>query len=88
MKKFAAFLKWHYNSWSFTQKLWILAAACFGWGAADYIKTGEPGVSIQIAWALWIVIFLKWFVWDMISASWKRFENERKDLFKTIDEGK
>lgn len=88
MKKFAAFLMWHYNSWSFGQRVYILGAMFVGWGFCEFIDTGNPPISMQIGFAIWCSILLKWFFWDSISASWKRFEQERRDLFKTIDEGK
>jgi hypothetical protein len=88
MKKFFAFLKWHISKWSPTQRLWMLGAFFFGAGAMDYIETGKPNTSIFIAWACWIAVFVKWFMWDTAVDSWKQFEGERKDLFKTIDEGK
>lgn len=88
MKKFMAFLKWHWDSWDFYQKVWMFGAGFFGAGIADYYTTGQPGTAIKIAFALWALAFVKWFCWDMSVASWKRFETERKDLFKTIDEGK
>ena len=88
MKKFFAFLKWHWSSWDFMQKMWMLGAAFFGAGIADYWTTGQPGLSIRIAWTIWGLVFAKWFFWDVSVDSWKRFESERKDLFKTIDEGK
>lgn len=88
MKKFLAFLKWHVSKWTVTQRLWMIGAFFFGGGAIDYIETGVPGTSIYIAWAFWGSVFVKWFVWDPAVDSWKKFEGERKDLFKTIDEGK
>ncbi len=88
MKKFMAFLKWHWDSWDFYQKVWMFGAGFFGAGITDYYTTGQPGTAIKIAFALWALAFVKWFFWDMSVASWKRFETERKDLFKTIDEGK
>ncbi len=88
MKKVLAFIKWHLDKWSLTQRLWMIAGACFGFGLPDYLKTNEINLALKIAFTMWAIIFLKWFVWDMITDSWKRFENERRDLFKTIDEGK
>lgn len=88
MKKFFAFLKWHVSSWDLEHKLWMAGAACFGWGTPGYFKTGEMGESIVIAFVLWSILFMKWFVWDTAVRSWQRFEQDRKDLFKTIDEGK
>lgn len=88
MKKFVAFIKWHWSNWDTMQKIWLLGGFFFGAGIADYHSTGEPGLALKIAGALWIVVFAKWFVWDTITDSWKRFEHERKDLFNTIDKGK
>lgn len=88
MKKFLAFLKWHWDKWEVSQRIYLLGAFFVGAGAVESIQTGVPNTSVQIGFAIWGFIFLKWFFWDNISASWKRFEQERKDLFKTIDEGK
>lgn len=88
MKKFLAFIKWHVNSWSPTQRLWMLGAFFFGVSLADYYQTGEPNTATYIAWACWAFVFAKWFIWDTAVDSWSRFSQERKDLFKTIDEGK
>lgn len=88
MKKVLAFLKWHWSNWDFTQKIWLLGAGFFGAGIVDYVSTGQPGLAIKIAWTLWAIVFIKWFMWDSVIYSWKRFETERKDLFNTIDKGR
>lgn len=88
MKKVFEYLKWVLNRWTFSQKMWILGAYFFGWGIMDYIKTQEINTAISIAFTIWGITFIKWFVWDPILDSWARFDKERKDLFKTIDEGK
>jgi len=88
MKTFFAFLKWHWNSWDLYQKFWILGAAFFGAGITDYYTTGQPGLAIKLAWTLWMLVFIKWFFWDTVVHSWKRFKDERKELFNTIDKGK
>jgi len=88
MKKFLAFLKWHWDSWRFGQRVYIIGAFFMGIGLKDTIETGTPSLSVKIGLAIWCSVLLKWFFWDTIADSWKRFEQERKDLFKTIDEGK
>lgn len=88
MKKFFAFLKWHYNQWSPTQIVWLIGCMSFGAGLPDYIKTNVVNDAMVVTAVCWLAVFAKWFVWDMVRDSWKRFEKERSDLFKTIDEGK
>lgn len=88
MKKFMAFLKWHYDSWSFSHKVYMLGAGFVGAGAADYWRTNEMNTAIKIGFSLWLLVIAKWFLWDTTMYSWKQFEKERKDLFRTIDEGK
>ena len=88
MKKFLAFLRWHWDSWTFGQRVYLLGAFFVGAGLKDSLVNGEPSLSVQIGFGIWSTVFLKWFFWDMFADSWKRFEKERKDLFKTIDEGK
>jgi hypothetical protein len=88
MKKFLAFLKWHWDKWSFGQKVYIIGGFFVGAGFRGFMEIGVPPVTMQIGFAIWCYILLKWFFWDSIADSWKRFEQERKDLFKTIDEGK
>ena len=87
MKKVLAFLRWHWNSWDWTQRIWMLGAGFFGAGISDYWHTKEPGLALKIALSCWALVFVKWICWDAVRASWKRFENERKDLFTTIDKG-
>jgi uncharacterized membrane protein len=88
MKKFLAFLKWHWDSWTFGQKVYIIGGFFVGVGFKDFMETGTPPIAMQIGFAIWFSILLKWFFWDSIRDSWKRFEQERRDVFKTIDEGK
>ncbi len=88
MSKLIAYLKWVLKGWSIEQRLWILGGFFAGGGAADFLRTGQPGWSMHIAFALWLTIFLKWFVWDSVKASWHRFEEDRAKLFETIDKGK
>ena len=84
MKKFLAFIKWHYKSWSFTQKIWMLGGGCFGYGLPDYLKTNEVNTAMILACCCWGTVFLKWFVWDSIKASWLKYKQHRNELFNTI----
>lgn len=88
MKKVLAFIKWHWDKWSFGQRAYIIGGFFIGAGFRDFMVTGTPPIMMQIGFAIWCSILLKWFFWDSMINSWKRFENERRDLFKTIDEGK
>jgi len=88
MKKFFAFLKWHWDNWSFGQRVYIIGAMFVGFGLKDSLETNTPNLAVQIGFAIWATVLLKWFFWDSFANSWKRFEQERRDLFKTIDEGK
>lgn len=82
--EFFRFLKWHFDQWSFSQRVWILGAASFGWGVPEYVKTGEPGLAIYIGWALWATVFAKWFIWDSFKASWAKYREHRNSLLSTI----
>lgn len=88
MKKFLAFLRWHWDGWTFGQRVYMFGAFFVGMGLKDSLVNGEANWSVQLGFAIWSTVFLKWFFWDMVKDSWKRFEQDRKDLFKTIDEGK
>jgi uncharacterized membrane protein len=88
MRKFLAFLKWHWDSWTYGQQVYIVGGFFIGMGLKDTLTTGEPNWAVQLGAAIWCSVLLKWFFWDTFADSWKRFEQERRDLFKTIDEGK
>lgn len=88
MKTFWAYLKWMWSKWQPTQRIWLLGCFFFGAGLSNWWETKEPGLSIQIAWAIWFVVIIKWFIWDTVAYSWQRFKQERKDLLNTIKEGK
>ena len=39
---------------------------------------------MQIGFAIWLSIFLKWFVWDQFWDSWAKYREHRNELFTTI----
>ncbi len=88
MSKFIAYLKWVVKGWSVEQRLWILGGAFAGWGFPEFMKTGQTNLAMHIAFGMWMTIFFKWFIWDMVKSSWHRFEEDRAKLFETIDKGK
>ena len=84
MKKFFAFLKWHYKQWSPTQLIWLVGCVFFGAGVPDYIKTGVPGDALVVTMVCWVTVLVKWFVWDMFWESWAKYKQARNELFQTI----
>lgn len=86
MNKLFAFLKWHWSKWTPGQRVYILSAGFIGAGIADYWESGIINLPMRIGFGMMLAVLIKWFFWDTTIASWKRFEEERKDLFKTIKE--
>lgn len=88
MKEVWQFLKWHWNNWSLGQKLYIIAAGFFGSGIASWTTDGTPPWQIYVAVTIIGSVMVKWIFVDSIVASWKQFKQEKKDLFRKIEEGK
>lgn len=80
--KIWAFIKWHYSKLQFWQKLWILAFVNFGWFIAG---GGQSEIALAIGVSLIIVVITKWLITDPIINSWKKFKQERQDLFDLIE---
>jgi len=88
MKEVWQFLKWHWDSWSFGQRLYIIAAGFFGAGINGWIRDGSPPWQIHLALGIMFTVMVKWIFIDSIVASWKQFKQEKRDLFRKIEEGK
>lgn len=88
MKEVWQFLKWHWNSWSLGQKLYIIAAGFFGSGITSWVKGGEPPWQIYVAFTIMGAVLAKWVFIDSVVHSWKQFKQEKKDIFRKIEEGK
>lgn len=88
MKEFLYFLKWHWDKWSWSQRVYLVGAGFFGSGVAEWITTNVMPWQIQVAFTIWAAVLSKWVFWDSTIASWKNYKKEKSDLFKTIEEGK
>lgn len=88
MKEIGRFLKWHWDKWSWGQRVYILGAGFFGAGLGKWFETGIVPWQIQVAFTIWGVILAKWFFWDSTIASWKTYKQEKADIFRKIEEGK
>ena len=88
MKEFLYFLKWHWDKWDWSQRIYLVGAGFFGAGLVDWYQTGQLPWQTQTAFAIWISVLAKWFFWDSTIASWKTYKKEKADLFKTIEQGK
>lgn len=88
MKEFLYFLKWHWNKWDWTQRVYMLGAGFFGAGAAEWWITGQAPWQITAAFSIWGAVMVKWIFWDSVIDSWKTYKKEKADLFKTIEQGK
>ena len=86
MKDIIGFFQWHWRQWTASQRFYILGAAFFGAGIPDYWKTGETNLMLRLALGIWILVFLKWFMWDLSVDSWNRYKKEKYGIFDTIKE--
>jgi len=82
--EFLRFLKWHWDNWSWSHRVYVIGAGFVGAGVKDSILGSGPNIMMQIGFALWFSIFLKWFVWDMFWESWAKYREHRNELFTTI----
>jgi hypothetical protein len=78
------FLKWHWDQWSFSHRVYMLGAFCVGCGLPDAVKGTGPNIMMMIGLVFWFLIFLKWFVWDTVQASWARYREHRNELLTKI----
>jgi len=78
------FLKWHWDKWSFSHRVYMLGAFCVGCGLPDAVKGSGPNIMMMIGFALWVSIMLKWFVWDSLRDSWDNYRKDRNSLLTAI----
>jgi hypothetical protein len=62
----------------------MLGAFFVGCGIKDSIQGNGPNTLMQIGFALWLAIFLKWFFWDAFQSSWAQYKEHRNSLLTTI----
>jgi hypothetical protein len=84
MKEIFGFLKWHWDQWSVDQRFYMLAAFFVGCGLKDAIAGDGPNILMQIGLAILVAIFLKWFVWEPVQASWSKYRIHRNELLTKI----
>lgn len=86
MKEFLHFLKWQWNKLVISQKFWLLGCAFFGAGITEYLNGNFKPWQAMVAFSIWGIIFLKWFIWDTINHSFQEFRKEKTNMFNTIKE--
>lgn len=88
MKKVLNFIVWKWKQFDAWQKLWWFA--CFWLGV--YISAQKGSTHEQVAQYLFIaslvVVFFKWFVWDMIKSSWDDYNKEQERIVEIMRDGK
>lgn len=86
MKDFMLFIKWQYAKLEFWQKVYLVNFFLLGFTA---FRTDEVSrVIFYITLLVLFVYMVKWFVIDSMIDSWKKFKQEKANLFNTIKEGK
>lgn len=84
IKNVVGFLKWHWDNWSVDQRFYMLAAFLVGCGLKDAIAGNGPNILMQSGLAILFAIFLKWFVWEPVRDSWRKYCEQRNSLLTTI----
>lgn len=84
MKEIFGFLKWHWDNWSVDQRFYMLAAFLIGCGLKDAITGNGPNILMQTGLAILFAIFLKWFVWEPLQESWRKYRAHRNELLTKI----
>lgn len=86
MKDFWLFVKWQYAKLEFWQKVFFVNFFIMGFTA---FRTDDTSQAVFVCTMLLPFLFMvKWFVIDSIVDSWKRFKEDKANLFNTIKEGK
>lgn len=86
MKEVLYFIKWHWDKMSVSQRIWLLGCAFFGASIPAYIDGDMSPWQSIIAFTIWGVVFLKWFIWDTTKHSFQTFRKEKTNMFNTIKE--
>jgi hypothetical protein len=82
--KIWAFVKWHYKKLEFWQKFFLVGFFAMGWGFASPSHSTEEFVAYMVALTSINCVFFKWFVWDPMKDSYRKFQKEQHELFNTI----
>lgn len=82
MREILKFLAWQWRKWEFWQKCFIVSAPLMGASIA-----APEAWRIYLAAIPMLVAFgftFKWFVWDGVRSSWRKYCEERNKLFGVI----
>jgi len=82
--KIWAFIKWHYRRLEVWQKIWLFGTMAFGWAWASPDHSTEQFVAFMIFVTCIGGLLAKWWFWDSIRSSYKKFQEEQQGLFDTI----
>ena len=86
MKDFALFVKWQYSKLESWQKIFLVNFFLLGFTA---FRTDEISRAIFLITLIVPALYtVKWFVIESMIDSWKKFKQEKAELFNTIKEGK
>ncbi len=80
------FVKWQYEKLEFYQKVYIVNFFLMGFTAFR-----EDEVSRTIFYCTIVIPFLfmcKWFIIDSLIDNWRKFKEQKSNLFNTIKDGK
>lgn len=84
MKNILNFIGWQYRKLETWQKWYLFAGFLFG-GGVGYTGTPNNWASMT---GIGIIFFMmcKWFIWDALVSSYKKYQEERNTLFQNIKE--
>ncbi len=83
MKEVFKFIRWAFSGLEIWQWVLILSLV-FNVGSVFAIGTSIASNMNAIGMSLLVIVFFKWFVWDMVKASWTRYKEHRNELLTTI----
>lgn len=76
------FLNWQWNRWQTWQKVFIAAMIL---QLASLVVSGTAGMVIwAIGFSVTLGFLMKWFIWDLVSANYIKYKEERNKLFGVI----
>jgi len=83
MLEILRFVRWGFSGLDIWKCL-LLASLVLNLSSLFYLGT-ELSSNMNLAGnGLLVIVFLKWFVWDMIQHSWNRYKEDRNSLLTTI----
>ena len=79
IKDIINFVQWQWRKFEFWQKCFICSSFFFGAAVVS-----EPPYTFYLSIVPMVVVFsymTKWMIWDAAKASWKKYQEEKKNLF-------